>query len=93
MAMEDAERAALGRIEFRVDSTAVVTYVIGKSPHLEDVRHRIHVLLKHHPEWKLALVKRKDNMRANALARLHFGRLEESAGVSTATPCSTGGRE
>jgi hypothetical protein len=49
MAMEDAERVLAGRIEFRVDSTAVVTYATGKSPALEAVRRRIDILMARHP--------------------------------------------
>jgi hypothetical protein len=84
MAMEDAERVLVGRIEFRVDSTAVITYAAGKSPNLRAVRKRTDIFLARHPEWRLALVPRTSNMRANALARVPFKQLGEGgAGPQT----------
>jgi hypothetical protein len=75
MAMEDAERVLGGRIEFRVDSTAVITYAAGKSPDLRAVRKRTDAFLARHSDWRLTLVPRTSNMRANALARVPFKQL------------------
>ncbi len=93
MAMEDAEQVLGGRIEFRVDSTAVVTYAAGKNHRLRDIRRRTDELLQRHPDWKLTLVKRKDNMRANALARVPFRHMNDNAAVFSVLAGSTGAKK
>lgn len=76
MAMEDADRALSGPVAFRVDSTAVANIAIGTKPRLDEVRTRIKLLLKRHPDWSLVLIERRRNKVANNLACRPF--LEES---------------
>lgn len=84
MAMEDADRALSGPVAFRVDSTAVANIAIGTKPRLNEVRTRIKLLLKRHPDWSLVLIERRRNKVANNLACRPF--LED-------TVCEPGGFE
>lgn len=72
MAMEDAERALTGAIAFRVDSTAVANWVLGKRRHLKEVQDRIKVLLKRHPDWSVVLIEGYRNRVAHSLSRRPF---------------------
>lgn len=70
MAMDDADKAGLpGPIEFRVDSTALHNYRNARKAAFKRLGGVLDLALEKHPLWRLVLVRRKDNLDANNLAR------------------------
>lgn len=70
MAMDDADKASLpGPIEFRVDSTALHNYRNARKAAFKRLGDALDQALEKHPTWRLTLVRRRDNLDANKLAR------------------------
>lgn len=70
MAMYDADKACLpGPIEFRVDSTALHNYRNARKVTFIRLGDVLDQLLEAHPTWRLTLVRGKENLAANNLAR------------------------